>query len=196
MVIFQKMCLFKISVQPPILRNSKGLLFSLIARSGTPHSNWNLVKETLGLKVRISDFHPKIRALSPFYDKTLLKGSLLNGKATEIESFLHSKIITPQKSLRFFLYWLKHILYRLRPLAYSWIREEGIKSQSLHCMYCWPNPIFWRKTNINLTTKTNRSQKWYWRTAKSRNQWCSKTQSIWGGGASSSKFHLQSLNLR
>ena len=41
--IFLK-CLLKIPVQPSIFRNSKGLLFFLIDRSCTPHSNCNLVK--------------------------------------------------------------------------------------------------------------------------------------------------------
>ena len=46
----------------------------------------------------ILDFHPKIGARSPFYDKTSLLSSLLNGKATEIESFLQSINFIPQKS--------------------------------------------------------------------------------------------------
>ena len=45
----------------------------------------------------ILDFHPKIGARSPFYDKTSLLSSLLNGKATEIESFLQSIIFSPKK---------------------------------------------------------------------------------------------------
>ena len=86
------MCLFKISVQPPILRNSKDRECPIQIEIW-----WKVpLKEILGLKVRISEFHPKIRALSPFYDKTLLKSSLLNDKATELESFLHSKMITPK----------------------------------------------------------------------------------------------------
>ena len=56
----------------------------------------------------ILDFHPKLRARSPFYDKTLLQSSLLNGKATEIESlFAINNFYPPKmsfKSLRFFLY--------------------------------------------------------------------------------------------
>ena len=47
----------------------------------------------------ILDFHAKITPQSPFYDKTLLLSSLLNGKATEIESFLQSIIFTPKKCL-------------------------------------------------------------------------------------------------
>ena len=45
----------------------------------------------------ILDFHPYIRAQSPFYDKILLLSSLLNGKASEIESFLQSITFNPQK---------------------------------------------------------------------------------------------------
>ena len=45
----------------------------------------------------ILDFHPKIGARSPFYDKTSLLSSLLNGKTTEIESFLQPINFTPQK---------------------------------------------------------------------------------------------------
>ena len=47
----------------------------------------------------ILDFHPKIRARSPFYDKTLLLSSLLNGKTTEIETLLQSRIFTPPKNV-------------------------------------------------------------------------------------------------
>ena len=88
---FSENVLFKIPVQPDILRNSEGFLFFLIAGSWTPHSNCNLVKdafkENFLVKSKDFDFHPKIRAPSPFYDETLLQSSLLNGKATQIESF-------------------------------------------------------------------------------------------------------------
>ena len=52
----------------------------------------------------ILDFHPKIRARRTFYDKTLLQSSLLNGKTTEIESFLQSIILTPKNVIRNFAF--------------------------------------------------------------------------------------------
>ena len=57
------------------------------------------LKGNFGVKVKILVFHPKIRARNPFYDntKSLLQSSLLNDKATEIESFLQSIFFTPKK---------------------------------------------------------------------------------------------------
>ena len=45
-----------------------------------------------------------MRARSPFYDKILPKSALLNGKATQIESFLQSIIFTPKNFIKMFAF--------------------------------------------------------------------------------------------